>query len=293
MSDPLVTVIIRSFNEGWALRGTLAALAAQEYENRELIVCDSGSTDGSVELIRNARPAHFIQIQPSEYIPGRVLNRCMALARSEFAIFLNADATPQNRNWLRPLVTALKDPRTAAAFGRQIPRPGCRAVYAHDYERCFGAQRDSAGWEHFFSLVSSGIRRDVWERRGFLETQRYSEDDEYSRWCRAQGFRVAYCPDSLVIHSHNYTPAQAYQRFFGEAFALAALRGPALQERLSRGRLILGWLADLRRDVLYCARRRRWTELPHAGRIRWHQRLAKLAGFRAGLRHYHEQPVHH
>ena len=50
MTDPLVSIIMRSFNEGWALRETLPALRAQEYRNWELIVIDSGSTDGSVEI---------------------------------------------------------------------------------------------------------------------------------------------------------------------------------------------------------------------------------------------------
>src|SRR5579872_7077343 len=52
MSDPPVSIIMRSFNEGWALRETLPAVQAQEYKNWELIVVDSGSTDGSADLIR-------------------------------------------------------------------------------------------------------------------------------------------------------------------------------------------------------------------------------------------------
>src|SRR5437868_14298432 len=102
MSDPLVSIIMRSFNEAWALRETLAALRAQDYTNWELIVIDSGSTDGSVELIRQAYPSHFIQIKPEEYNPSRVMNHGLQLARAEFGIFLNADATPQGPNWLRP-----------------------------------------------------------------------------------------------------------------------------------------------------------------------------------------------
>src|SRR5881392_1215464 len=104
MTDPVVSIIMRSFNEGWALRETLPALRAQEFRNWELIVIDSGSTDGSVELIRKANPRHFIQIQPHEYNPARVMNHGMQLARSDFGIFLNADATPQGKDWLRPLV---------------------------------------------------------------------------------------------------------------------------------------------------------------------------------------------
>ncbi len=52
MSDPLVSIIMRSFNEAWALRETLPALRSQEYRNWELIVVDSGSADGSQDLIR-------------------------------------------------------------------------------------------------------------------------------------------------------------------------------------------------------------------------------------------------
>ena len=69
-----VSIILRSFNEGWALRETLPALAAQEYRHWELIVIDSGSTDGSIELIQAARPAHFVRIQPHEYNPSHVMN---------------------------------------------------------------------------------------------------------------------------------------------------------------------------------------------------------------------------
>ncbi|HUD47016.1 MAG TPA: glycosyltransferase [Candidatus Baltobacteraceae bacterium] len=286
MNDPLVTIIIRSFNEAWALRETLPALAAQDYANWELIVIDSGSTDGSVELIRQAGPRHFIQIQPHEYNPSAVMNQGMRLARSDIAVFLNADATPQGRNWLRPIVSLLKDPDTAAVFGRQIPRPNCQAVFWHDYDRCFGPRRESTKWEHFFSMASSGLRKDIWSQRGFLEAMQYSEDDEYTRWCRAQGYSVLYCPESVVMHSHNYTPVQAYKRSFGEARALAAVWNSSPGKINWPRTVLLGWINDVRRDFGFCARRGLLAEWRHATRIRWQQRRAKLDGFREGWRFY-------
>jgi len=282
MSDPLVTIILRSYNEGWALRETLPALAAQDYTNWELVVFDSGSTDGSVELIRAAAPRHFVQLLPQDYQPSRVLNQGMELSRTETTIFLNADATPQGLNWLRPLAEALQEPGHAAVFGRQRPRPNCEAVFAHDYDRCFGDDPESVRWEHFFSMVSSGLRRDVWAQRGFLESMQYSEDDEYTRWCRAAGYQVVYCPESVVLHSHNYTPAQAYKRSFGEAWALAAVWNGHPAEVTSPTRVLTGWLADVRRDLRFCRRLGRMGEWPRALRIRWEQRLARRAGFKAG-----------
>jgi rhamnosyltransferase len=282
MNEPAVTIVMRSFNEGWALRDTLPALRAQDHRNWELIVIDSGSTDGSVELIRAAQPRHFIEILPHDYNPSRVMNQGMSLARTDTVIFLNADATPQGTGWLRPLALALQNPGVAAVFGRQIPRPDCAAAFAADYERCFGENRESVRWDHFFSMVSSGLRKDIWQQRGFLESMQYSEDDEYTRWCRAQGHRVVYVPESVVMHSHNYTPRQAYKRSFGEAWALAAVWNRAPHEVTRRDRVFLGWLKDARRDFAFCRRTHRLGEWPRTLRIRWEQRVARRAGFKAG-----------
>jgi rhamnosyltransferase len=291
MTDPLITIAMRSYNEAWALRETLPALRAQEYTNWELLVFDSGSSDGSVELIRAAQPRQLVELLPHDYNPSRVMNQAMELARTDVVIFLNADATPQGPHWLRPLAATLQNPCIAAAFSRQIPRPDCAAVFAHDYERCFGEKRASAQWEHFFSMVSSGLRKDVWAQRGFLESMQYSEDDEYTRWCRAQGYEVVYVNESIVMHSHNYTPAQAYKRSFGEAWALAAVwnREPAEMTRAARA--LGGWARDAGRDFAFCRRAHRLREWPHAARIRWEQRLARRAGFKAGWSMHRETLV--
>jgi rhamnosyltransferase len=288
MSDPSVSIILRSFNEAWALRETLPALAAQNYKPWELIVIDSGSTDGSVKLIRQFQPRHLIQIPHSEYNPSRVMNQGMELASWNFGIFLNADAMPLGPDWLGPLVTALLDPQVAAVFGRQIPRPDCQAVFAHDYERCFGANRESVKWEHFFSMASSGIRKDIWAKRGFNERMQYSEDDEYTRWCRAQGYRVVYVPESVVMHSHNYTAAQAWKRSFGEGRARAAVWKNRIANPTWGRNVFLGWVNDARRDFRFCTRTRRLGEWPHALRIRWQQRSGALAGFRSGWTAYRQ-----
>jgi GT2 family glycosyltransferase len=131
-------------------------------------------------------------------------------------------------------------------------------------------------------VLRHNIRNDINVVRGFLESLQFSEDVEYTRWCKKQGYRVVYCSESVVMHSHNYDPRQAYTRSFGEAWAEAAIR-PLHSAEFRRWRTVgLGWVNDTRRDLQFCLRTRRWKEWPHALRIRWHQRLGKLAGFKAG-----------
>ena len=55
MNDPLVSIILRSYNEAWALRDTLPALQAQEYKNWELIVIDLASFSIAAQ-IRSSDP---------------------------------------------------------------------------------------------------------------------------------------------------------------------------------------------------------------------------------------------
>lgn len=283
-AEPLVSIVIRSFNEAWALEGTLRALEEQTYRNWELIVIDGGSSDHSEDLILAAKPKHFIQNQPGAYNPSRVMNRGMRLASADYVVFLNADATPLDSNWLAPLVRQLMDPRVVAVFGRQVPRKGCEAVYAADYDRCFGPDRVTQHWPHFFSMVSSGIRKDIWEIRGFNEAMQYSEDDEYTRWGRKMGYQVKYAADSCATHSHNYTAPEAARRQVGEGEALAMVwEGRPSSFNFART-VLIGVLNDARRDLAFCLRTQRLKEWPHAVRIRWCQRRARLKGFREGWR---------
>jgi rhamnosyltransferase len=161
-------------------------------------------------------------------------------------------------------------------------------VFAHDYERCFGLNRDSSKWKHFFSMASSGVRKDVWAKRGFNERLQYSEDDEFTRSCVARGYRIRYVPESVVMHSHNYSATQSRTRGFGEGRALAAVSDQLCPQPTWWRNVLLGWLKDAQRDLIYCARTGRSKEWPHALRIRWQQRTGALAGFRSGWVDYRQ-----
>ncbi|NRB74867.1 MAG: glycosyltransferase family 2 protein [Verrucomicrobiales bacterium] len=284
MNEPPVTIIMRSFNEAWALKDTLPALRKQNYTNWKLIVIDSGSRDGSQELIQRFCPDHFIEIPSGTYIPGRVLNMGMTLADTELCFFLNADATPQHTEWLRELVLSLTKPRVAATFGRQVPRPDCLAPFALDYERCFGSNRSSRKWDHFFSMVSSGIRRSIWKERRFREDLTYAEDDDYTRWCRARGYTITYAENSVVMHSHNYTPAQVYARALGDAKAISQAQWTDHRSPGWLRSVLLRWSCDIARDFMYCAAHSRLNEWPHAAQIRWHQRRGDFDGHFEGAK---------
>ena len=279
-----VSVIMRSFNEAWAIGGTIQQLFAQDFAGEiELIVIDSGSTDGSLEIINNAKPAQLIQIPLGSYVPGVVLNQGARAATHDWLIYLNGDATPVGKNWLTNLLApCLRDPDFGAGFSCQIPRPDCTAVFAHDYDRCFGPNRESKDWEHFFSMVSSITHRSVLAQIPIREDLQYAEDDEWSRRLVANGRNILYAMDSVVMHSHNYTLRQSYRRTFGEAKTMAAISAQRPQEVNYHAFVLLGWLKDLLSDVKWCGKHHRLSELPAAAAVRLARRLGRHDGYHAG-----------
>jgi rhamnosyltransferase len=283
-----VSVVMRSFNEAWAIGNSIRELFLQDFEGEiELIIIDSGSSDGSIEIIRNDGRARLIEIPLGTYVPGPVLNLGAREASHDWIVYLNADAMPAGRDWLSNLLRpCLDDPRFGAAFSRQIPRPDCQAVFAHDYDRCFGPQREAANWDHFFSMVSCVTHRSVLAQVPIREDLQYAEDDEWTRRLVAANFNVIYAIDSVAMHSHNYTLKQSYKRSYGDAKAMAATSKVSPRDVNLHYYVVLGWLNDVARDVSWCLKNHRIAGIPHAMAVRLAMRLGRRAGHHDGWKHY-------
>ncbi|CAA6678247.1 MULTISPECIES: glycosyltransferase family 2 protein [unclassified Lentimonas] len=281
-----ISLVMRSYNEAWAIDDTLKAVFSQDYTGSiELIVMDSGSTDGSHEIIKRYNPKEFIIAKPGTYVPGKVLNEGFRLASNEWVVFLNSDATPANDQWLTKLLQAAVDtPKLGAAFSRQIPRKDCEAVFAHDYDRCFGPDRESDNWDHFFSMVSCVAQKSVWEQYPIREDLQYAEDDEWTRRMKAAGYATVLVVESVAIHSHNYTPEQSYKRAKGDAIAVAQAGNiPDVNRRWHRD-VFLPAIKDTLKDLKYLKAHGKLSELPHAFRVRYQQRLGRMHGYNEGCR---------
>src|SRR5262249_45101203 len=90
----------------------------------ELIVLDSESGDGTVELARRSG-ALVRRVVRATFNHGHTRNMGAALARGRFVAFLTQDALPANERWLAALVAALESEAAAGAYSRVVPRPRC------------------------------------------------------------------------------------------------------------------------------------------------------------------------
>ena len=254
---PSVAIIMRSMNERPYLDRSLASLFTQSYTDFTLYNVDSGSTDGSVELIKNWNADHFVQIEPEEYMPGKVLNEMIESAVEPIVVFLNSDAIPTNEHWLEELIKPLLEGRCEATMSRQIARKDAYFIVDYDYIRAYDAQNIVKD-PYFFSAVSCAFKRELWEETKFY-TEGYSEDTLWCKECSEKGAKFLYVPESIVEHSHNYTLSELYNRKFNEGKADRIIHG-------TKGKLIpetIGCIKELVRDGLYTLSKGEITKIPY------------------------------
>lgn len=276
-------VVMRSHNDMPIISETLARLHDQDHQF-ELVCLDNESDDGTVEELRKYTD-QIVNIPKGTYIPGRVLNLGMELSQSEKVVFLNSDCTPQNKSWLRNLLLGFGDnDRIAAVFGRQVPRLNCLPLFAKDTENTYGDGSLQKYWRHCFSMASSAISRSVWKSEKFNENIQYSEDIEWTWRARQRGYSIQYVPNSVVMHSHNYTLGQFYRRHYGEGKAEAVIFEWTKWDSSLIRYSLLPYVRQVLSDWNYCLPKAQCRAALYSPVLRLSQMLGRRQGFRVGLK---------
>ncbi len=254
-----VAVIMRSKNEMPYLPAAIASLQRQTFKDIELFAVDSGSTDGSLEILRAAvDAAHLICIPSAAYIPGKVLNDMTARTTQEFVVFQNADAIFLSDDALEKLLRPLFAGEADAVMSTQITRPDAHFIVAYDYLRAYDPKNIKENNADFFSAVTCAFRRDLWKKIKFPE-QGYAEDVAWAKLCRAAGGSFKLVKDSTVEHSHNYTLNGLYHKKFRHGVTFAQTYGRHANLFLQTLELLKEWA----RDLLYAVRKGRLDTIPY------------------------------
>jgi len=90
MESPLVSIIVPVFNSSAYVAVALRSALEQDYENKEIIVVDDGSTDSTPEILKTFREQIVVLTQVNAG-PGAARNRGLKHARGTYIAFLDAD----------------------------------------------------------------------------------------------------------------------------------------------------------------------------------------------------------
>ena len=243
----LLSVAIPVRNGAGVLDRTLAVVAAQRLDapaSLELVVCDSGSRDGSIAVARRYG-AEVIEIAPESFTHGGTRNLLMERSNGEYVAFLTQDSVPVDTRWLARLLEGfLLADNVALAFGPYRPRPDASPMVERELtewfrsfspdgsprvdrlapsERCVSAHA-LLGPRGFFTDANGCVARAAWEAVPFRCVP-YAEDHVLAHEMLRAGYAKVYVPDAAVIHSHEYSSWDWLRRSFDEARGLRDVYG--------------------------------------------------------------------
>ncbi len=285
----MVSVILPTLNAGEAINSLLTSIKNQTIKC-ELVIIDSSSSDGTPE-VAESYGAKVISIDRTVFNHGGTRNCGVQNSRGDIVVFITQDAFLCNEYCIENLVKPLEEQEIAASYGRQIPRGDAKPT--EQFARLFNYPEKpvTKGLEQvpelgiktfFFSNVFSAIRRKEFEELGgFPDDVVMFEDMIYAAKLIRNGYRIAYVPEAKVIHSHNYSLAEQFKRYF-----YAGVSFKKQPRFLEYAKADQEGVRFLRRQVRYLLKKGTYCWMFYA----LFEALCKYCGYHLGL-HYDKIPM--
>ncbi len=229
---PYATVFVPTWNGGPLFETVLDKILSQETDFEYEVLCiDSGSRDGTLDIIKARPSVRLIQIPNSEFNHGLTRNRAVKEARGRIVALLTQDAEPYDSGWLQRLVDNFDDPDVAGAFCHQLPRDDCNPFQMDRLQGWTHGEGEPERkrlnnpdlWDSMhpfdryrliaFDDVASCVRKDVMDDLPF-EKRQFGEDVTWGRQAILAGHTLVMDPCAVVIHSHNNPVWYEFKRVY-------------------------------------------------------------------------------
>ncbi len=214
------SIVIRAYNEGRHIGRLLEGIRQQTLQDVEIILVDSGSTDGTVSVAESFG-ARIERIPSAEFTFGRSLNFGLRAATRELVVIASAHVYPVYPDWLESLLRPFaEDGKVALTYGKQRGPVSAKYSEQQIYHQWYPDASNPNQITAFCNNANVAIRRSLWEKNPYDETLTGLEDLAWAKWAKEQGHAISYVAEAEVIHVHNETPRGVYNRYRREAMAL-------------------------------------------------------------------------
>lgn len=144
-------------------------------------------------------------------------------SNADIIVFVTQDVIIKRKDWLEKLTKPIENNEAEACYSRQICTNNSMEKYTREKnypEKSSIVSKDDIEKlglrAFFFSDASSAIKREIFvELNGYdAKDMPISEDMYFAYKLITGGYKIKYCSDSEVIHSHDFTLKQQYRRYY-------------------------------------------------------------------------------
>lgn len=218
----MVSFIIPTLNAEATLGKLLVSLKAQTV-SAEIIVVDSASSDRTVSIAQSYG-ARIIRVTQADFDHGGTRTEAGMSAGGDIIVYLTQDVMLTNPTAIEELIQPFSDSSVGASYGRQIPQITASFFAAHlrqfNYpeESCIRSFADKQRYgirTPFISNSFAAYRKKALEEIGWFKHNLILSEDTYAgAKLLLANYRIAYVSKASVVHSHDYSIPEEFQRYF-------------------------------------------------------------------------------
>lgn len=240
MKQLTYVVVIPTRNGGQLWEQCVEGVLKQRHQPSSVLVIDSSSTDNTAVYAPKCGFS-LLDIDAATFNHGGTRNigaRC--IGDEDVVVFLTQDAVLTDECCIEQMLMPFLESDVGAVCGRQLPHHDANPLATHarlfnypDQSRIKSASdiQELGLKVAFMSNSFAAYRRDIFEKLGgFPENTILAEDMYLTAKMILAGYKVAYCAEAAVRHSHNYTPWEEFRRYFDTGVFHAC--EPWIQKRL-------------------------------------------------------------
>lgn len=226
----IASIIIVTKNQKSFLEETIPTLLKQKLEEKfEIIVVDSGSTDGAIRYIKTL-PVRLVKYKGS-FNCARAFNLGASKARGKYLVRLSGDCVPQDNLWLKELLAGFLDEKVGGVFGKYIisgkkgygyPDYWPKSRFPNKLKRyhikpIFLMGILGIGGKRAFDFTGGccAVRKSIWKKRALNEKLIEAEDAEYSWFIHLIGYDIVCNPKAQVLHEHKKNILKTIKNYSG------------------------------------------------------------------------------
>ncbi len=228
-----VSVVIPVKNGIHTIKKCIDGILSQNISVEEIVVIDSGSTDGTIELLEKYDKVKLIEIPADEFNHGETRNIGVQHATGEYVVLTVQDAWPVDENWLDNMLKGFEKDNVVAVCGQQVVphdsdknpaqwfRPySTPEIITHSFSRdAYEVMSPSEKqavccWDD----VTAIYKRDVLLALPFRKTP-FAEDAWWANDALLAGYTIAYNYNARVYHYHHENVEFAFKRSYAEIFS--------------------------------------------------------------------------
>lgn len=180
------------------------------------------SKDNTEQILKNIS-AQYSVIEQNQFSHSLSREKIAMKSESDIIVFVTQDVEIRDSKWLAKLIKPIKNGEVEATFSRQLTKYDNIEKYTREKnypEESYIVSKDNLkerGLQtFFFSDASSAIKTDIFKKvNGYDNKNLPTNEDMYIAYkIITSGYRIKYCSDSVVYHSHKFSLKQLYKRYY-------------------------------------------------------------------------------